>query len=86
MEKHIPYRRCIGCMESKPQIELVRIVLDAANSAVLDESGNMPGRGAYICKSQDCIEKAIKKRAFSRAFRREVKIDSIRQGLQNLKL
>ena len=73
-------------MESKPQIELVRIVLDAANSAVLDESGNMPGRGAYICKSQDCIEKAIKKRAFSRAFRREVKIDSIRQGLQNLKL
>lgn len=61
-------RRCVGCMESKPKAELLRIV---CSDGILrrDGDGLAPGRGTYICKSALCIENAKKRRAFNRAFR-----------------
>ena len=60
--KKIPMRRCLGCMESKPKKELLRVVKTTEGEIVLDMTGKKNGRGAYICKSVSCLEKAIKLR------------------------
>ena len=52
-EKKVPERRCIGCMTSRPKQELIRIVADE-NGLHIDPSGKMPGRGAYLCRSEEC--------------------------------
>ena len=69
LKNSIPQRRCIACMESKDQNSLIRIVLsDGIPKA--DFSGNMQGRGAYICPTDQCIAAARKKNALSRAFKK----------------
>jgi len=74
MEKNkVPIRRCIGCMESKPKRELVRIVASKDGEVRLDPSGKANGRGAYICPNLDCFAKAKKKNAFARNLNISVK-------------
>ena len=60
--KKIPIRRCVGCGESKPKKELVRVVRSAAGEVNLDLTGRMPGRGAYLCRDTECLRKARKAR------------------------
>lgn len=68
--KHIPYRMCIACREMYPQNELIRIVRDNADGEVKFDMGKkLFGRGAYICKNKDCIQKAEKKRGIERHFK-----------------
>ncbi len=78
-QKKIPLRKCTGCGEMKPKAELVRVVkspapktddnnADAQVRVSLDLTGKLPGRGAYVCKNTECIEKAIKAKRFERAF------------------
>ena len=57
-QKKIPLRRCNGCNEMKPKKELL--------------TGRKPGRGAYVCRSADCLKKAIKSRRFEREFNCEI--------------
>ena len=70
-EKKVPQRRCIGCMESKPKKELIRIVA-TPEGLEIDTHGKMPGRGAYLCRSEECARLAIKKNAFGRNLKTEV--------------
>lgn len=74
MEKNkIPIRRCIGCMESKPKRELIRVVASKEGDVRLDLSGKANGRGAYLCPDPECFAKAKKKNAFSRNLNISVK-------------
>ncbi len=66
--KKIPIRTCIGCSEAKPKKELIRIVKTTDGDVVIDLTGKKNGRGAYICPSIGCLEKAIKAKRLSRAF------------------
>ncbi len=66
--KKTPMRMCTGCREMKPKRELIRIVKTVDDEIKLDLTGKLNGRGAYICKSCDCLVKAQKSNAFSRAF------------------
>ena len=68
MPKKVPLRRCCGCMEMKPKQELVRVVKSNTGDVALDLTGKAPGRGAYICRSSECFEKARKARRFEREF------------------
>ena len=45
----------------------MRVVRTPAGEVVLDASGRAPGRGAYVCRTTECLDKAIKKGALSRA-------------------
>ena len=65
-------RMCTGCREMKPKRELVRIVCNKEGVVALDTSGKAAGRGAYICKSKSCLERAVKTRALERAFSRKI--------------
>ncbi|MDO4482792.1 MAG: YlxR family protein [Bacillota bacterium] len=64
--RKVPMRRCIGCMESRPKKELIRIVSDKEGNVILDGTGKAQGRGAYLCPSKECFEAARKKKAISR--------------------
>lgn len=79
VKKKIPLRKCSGCGEMKPKKELIRVVkapdikdesgeVTAKGEITLDLTGKKSGRGAYVCRSTDCLEKARKARRFERAF------------------
>lgn len=71
--KHIPQRMCIACRTMRPQKELIRIVKDRETDKIsLDIEKKLFGRGAYICKNPDCINKAEKKRCLERCFKTAV--------------
>ena len=57
---------CIACREGKPKKELVRIVAIGGQLSA-DETGKAPGRGAYLCPTVQCLDKAKKIKAFKRA-------------------
>ncbi len=67
-QKKIPMRMCTGCGEMKPKRELVRVVKSPEGEVSLDRTGKKPGRGAYVCRSADCLRAARKARRFERAF------------------
>ena len=66
-QRKIPLRRCTGCNEQKPKKELVRIVRSPQGEIALDRVGKMPGRGAYLCPSAQCLAKARKAKRLERA-------------------
>ena len=72
MTKKIPERKCLGCMQSFPKSSLVRVVRSAEGEISLDLTGKKSGRGAYICKSAECLKKAVKAKRFERAFEHEI--------------
>lgn len=65
-------RTCVACREESPRRALIRIVRTPDGTAVLDERGKLPGRGAYLCARIECIEKARKTKALSRALKTEI--------------
>lgn len=68
-----PLRKCIASGESRPQSEMVRFVLSPDGNVTPDIAGRLPGRGAWVSATKEAIEKAIKQKAFSRAFKSQVK-------------
>ena len=72
MEKKIPMRQCLGCREMKPKRELIRVVRSSEGAVSLDFRGKSPGRGAYVCPNAQCLKKAIKTKAFERAFSAQI--------------
>ncbi len=72
-QKKVPLRMCLGCQEMKPKKELIRIVRDKEGTTSVDFTGKKAGRGAYICKSLECFEKAKKGKRLEKAF--EARID-----------
>ncbi len=75
-----PLRMCVGCREMKPKKELIRAVRSPEGVVALDPTGKKPGRGAYVCKSADCLRRALKQRQLDRAL--DAKLDeSVTQAL-----
>ena len=67
-----PMRTCIACRGEKPKKEMLRVVKNAAGEIRLDFSGKLPGRGAYICNSADCVKKLRKYRLLNKTFSADV--------------
>lgn len=68
MAKKIPMRMCIGCGEIKPKKELIRVVKSPEGEIGLDFTGKKSGRGAYICRSKECLAMAQKSRRLEKSF------------------
>ena len=58
--KKIPIRTCLGCGEPKEKRDLIRVVRSPEGELSIDLTGKKSGRGAYICKSEACLKKAVK--------------------------
>ena len=67
MPKKVPMRQCLGCREMKPKRELTRVVRSPEGQVSLDARGKAPGRGAYVCRSAECLKKAMRSHAIDRA-------------------
>ena len=74
-QKHVPERKCAGCGEHFPKSTLIRIVRTPEGQIVLDATGKISGRGAYICKSATCLNKAIKSSRIDRSLETSVPKD-----------
>ena len=72
MQKKIPMRQCLGCREMKEKRELIRVVRSPEGVISLDFKGKAPGRGAYLCRSAECLKKAVKSKALERAFSAQI--------------
>jgi predicted RNA-binding protein YlxR (DUF448 family) len=59
----------------KPKKELLRIVRSPENIVSIDKTGKAAGRGCYICKSIDCLEKAVKAKRIQNAL--ETQVDAL---------
>ena len=72
--KNIPQRTCMGCNVKKNQKDLIRIVKNKDNEILVDKTGKMQGRGAYLCNNVECLNKVIKTKRLERIF--EVHIEN----------
>lgn len=81
-ERKIPMRKCTGCGEMKPKKELIRVVKSPEGEISLDLTGKKAGRGAYICHSRECFDKARKAKRLEKAFEMQIP-DSIYEEMAN---
>ena len=72
MSKKIPLRQCIGCGEMKGKKEMLRVLKTTEGPIVLDVTGKKNGRGAYLCKSVECLKKAKKNKGLERSFKMSI--------------
>ena len=87
VNKKKPARTCMACNEQKEKNELLRIVKSKDGIIDVDLTGKKSGRGAYICKSCDCLEKAQKSSALSRSFSCAVSgevYQELREAVENI--
>ena len=64
--KKIPMRTCVVTHEKYPKKELIRVVRTPEGNIVVDETGKQNGRGAYLKKDKEVIEKARKTKVLER--------------------
>lgn len=72
MAKKIPMRQCVGCGEMKSKKEMMRVLKTPEDEIVLDVTGKKNGRGAYLCKSGECLSKARKNKGLERSFKMSI--------------
>lgn len=81
MSKKIPLRQCVGCGEMKGKKDMMRILKTPEGPIVLDVTGKKNGRGAYLCKSAECLKKARKNKGLERSFKMSIP-DEVYEGLE----
>ena len=72
MNKKIPMRQCVGCGSMKTKKEMMRVLKTAEDGIILDTTGKKNGRGAYLCVSMECLQKARKNRGLERSFKMSI--------------
>ena len=65
----IPMRQCTGCREMKNKKEMIRVLRTGEGEILLDATGKKNGRGAYLCFSKECLEKARKNHGLERSLK-----------------
>ncbi|HZK42302.1 MAG TPA: YlxR family protein [Clostridia bacterium] len=63
-------RTCVGCRGVFPQKQLLRIAGGGEAGVSLDFKQKLPGRGAYLCYNQACLEAARKRQSLQRALKK----------------
>ncbi|MCC8050541.1 MAG: YlxR family protein [Clostridiales bacterium] len=79
--KKVPVRKCTGCQEMKGKKELLRVLHTPEGDILLDATGRKNGRGAYLCPSRECLEKAMR----SKGLERSLKVRIPEETYENLK-
>ena len=70
--RRIPQRKCIVCGNLKDKNDLLRIVNNKEEGILIDESGKVNGRGAYVCKNTECLKGLKKSNKLNQAFKMKV--------------
>ena len=70
--RKIPMRKCVGCGEMKSKREMIRVLKTVDDEFVLDTTGKKNGRGAYLCFSKECFDRAVKGKGLERSFKQPI--------------
>ena len=87
VKKKVPMRKCVGCGEMKNKKEMIRVLKTPEVYFVLDASGKKNGRGAYLCPSGECLERAIKSKGLERSFKQAIPsevYDELKEEMQTI--
>ena len=84
--RKVPMRSCVVTKEKLPKLELLRIVKTTDGNIIVDESGKINGRGAYIKKDIIVLDKAKKSKILERQLETTISLDvyeEIRKIIEN---
>ena len=87
MAKKIPLRQCVGGAEMRGKTEMIRVLKTAEGDICLDATGKKNGRGAYICRNRECLQKARKNKGLERSFKMSIPnevYDNLEKEFDNL--
>ncbi|MCD8105255.1 MAG: YlxR family protein [Lachnospiraceae bacterium] len=86
-KKKVPLRKCTGCQEMKNKKEMLRVLHTPDGEILLDQTGRKNGRGAYICRSLECLEKARKNKGLERSLKMKIPeetYDSLKKEIESI--
>ena len=72
MQKREPERICIACREKGDKSLFLKVVLNKNGAVALERAAKLQGRGAYICKNEDCARACKKSKALNRVFKQNI--------------
>ncbi len=75
--KKTPMRMCVGCQQMRDKNNMIRVIRTQDGEFCIDRTGKKNGRGAYICKSPDCLELAVKNHGLDRSFKTKIPKDTV---------
>lgn len=81
IKRKVPMRQCTGCNEMKNKKDMIRIIKTSENETILDTTGKKNGRGAYLCFSKECFDKAVSSRGLERSLKMKIP-DEIYENLK----
>ena len=87
IKRKIPMRQCTGCNEMKNKKDMIRIIKTSEDEIILDTTGKKNGRGAYLCFSKECLDKAVKSRGLERSLKMKIPdeiYENLKKELSNL--
>ena len=61
--KKKPQRSCVSCRTVRDKNDLLRVVVTPEGDVRYDPTGKLAGRGAYLCRNEECITAELKKAA-----------------------
>jgi predicted RNA-binding protein YlxR (DUF448 family) len=79
--KHVPQRTCVACRVVHDKKDMVRLVCNPDGTIEADLSGKKAGRGAYLCRAQECWEEGCKSNKLGHALKTGITIDNREQLL-----
>ncbi|MFA5843588.1 MAG: YlxR family protein [Coriobacteriia bacterium] len=82
-----PVRTCVACATSGDKKDFVRFVRMGDGDTAVDPSGKLNGRGAYVCRTSACFERAVSRKRFTAALRvtlREEDVERLRREFERL--
>ena len=69
MSNHEPERTCVVCRKKSSKDNFIKIVRNKSGDVAVEKDKKLDGRGAYVCKNQDCVAKCEKTKALNRVFK-----------------
>jgi len=74
--RHVPQRTCISCREQSAKRVLTRIVRTPERYVLIDATGKLNGRGAYLCDDPQCWERALTSNTLAHALKTEINAET----------
>lgn len=81
--KKVPLRKCVACQGQFPKKDLLRVVSHPEDGISVDSTGKKNGRGAYICKTVECVNLAQKNRRLQQALKTQIE-DGVYEQIKEL--
>ncbi|MEG0805221.1 MAG: YlxR family protein [Lachnospiraceae bacterium] len=86
MTKKIPLRQCVGCRQMESKKNMIRVIKTADDEILVDVTGKMNGRGAYLCKSSQCLNLALKNKGLERSLKIRIPMEVVTNLTKEMEL